>query len=304
MTSTTDTTGHPDVAEISDLTEGLLPDARTAEVRQHLDECELCADVHASLEEIQGLLGALPEPSPMPADVAGRIDAALAAEALLNATAPETHVSRETSTLASPPVDRPAGRSSAATGPGRKDRGQDRGQAHGKGRVRRRRTVVLGAVLTAAVLGAGSFFLQSLGGDGPTTAQGKPTNSAEAFSKGTLPTEVENLLGTKTGLRGSNKPDLGIQGESTSPGSTNSPYTTRIQPSAPVPPCVRQGISQNDDVLGAKKGAYEGKDAFLVVLPDASDSTRVTVFIVDATCESRSSASPGEVLLTESLPRP
>jgi hypothetical protein len=300
VTSTTDTTGHPDVAEISDLAEGLLPDARTVEVRQHLDECELCADVHASLEEIRGLLGALPGPPRMPADVAGRIDAALAAEALLNATAPETHVSRETSTLASPPVDGPAGRSSASTGPGRKDHGQ----AHGKGRGRRRRTVVLGAVLTAAVLGAGSFFLQSLGGDGPTTAQGKPTSAAKDFSKGTLPTEVENLLATKTSPRGSNKPDLGIQGESTSPGSTDSPYTTRIQPSVPVPPCVRQGISQNDDVLGAKKGTYEGRDAFLVVLPDTSDSTRVTVFIIDATCESRSSASPGAVLLTESLARP
>ncbi|MGW7423282.1 anti-sigma factor family protein [Streptomyces sp. NPDC054813] len=301
MTSTTDTTGHPDVAEISDLTEGLLPDARTAEVRQHLDECDLCADVHASLEEIRGLLGALPEPPRMPADVAGRIDAALAAEALLNATAPETHVSRETSTVPSPPVDRPAGRSSASTGPGRKDRGQGRGQGHG----RRRRTVVLGAVLTAAVLGAGSFFLHSLGGSGPTTAQGKPTYSAEGFSKGTLQTEVANLLGTKTGLRGSNKPDLGIQGESASPGSTDSPYTTRIQPSVPVPQCVRQGIGQTgDDVLGAKRGTYAGKDAFLVVLPDASDTTRVTVFIIDATCESRPSASPGEVLLTESLARP
>ena len=55
MTSTTDTAGHPDVAEISDLTEGLLTTARTADVRRHLDECELCADVHASLEEIRGL---------------------------------------------------------------------------------------------------------------------------------------------------------------------------------------------------------------------------------------------------------
>ena len=105
MTSTTDTAGHPDVAEISDLTEGLLPASRTADVRRHLDECELCADVLASLEEIRGLLGTLPGPPQMPADVAGRIDAALAAEALLQATAPEVvnapapvetaHVSRE-----------------------------------------------------------------------------------------------------------------------------------------------------------------------------------------------------------------
>ena len=89
MTST-DTAGHPDVAEISDLTEGLLPPSRTTDVRRHLDECELCADVHASLEEIRGLLGTMPGPPRMPDDVASRIDAALAAEALLNATAPDT----------------------------------------------------------------------------------------------------------------------------------------------------------------------------------------------------------------------
>ena len=166
MTSTTDTAGHPDVAEISDLTEGLLPPSRTADVRRHLDECELCADVHASLEEIRGLLGTLPGPPRMPADVAGRIDAALAAEALLNATAPDAvdaptlvepvpspsddtddeprspHVSRETSATA----DRPAGRArTSTTGPGRKE--PEAGRAP--------RAVVLGAVFTAAALGFG-----------------------------------------------------------------------------------------------------------------------------------------------------
>ena len=77
MTSTTDMAGHPDVAEISDLTEGLLEPSRTADIQRHLDECELCADVHASLEEIRGLLGSVPGPTRMPADVAERIDAAL-----------------------------------------------------------------------------------------------------------------------------------------------------------------------------------------------------------------------------------
>lgn len=102
--STTDMTGHPDVAEIADLAEGLLPTTRTTEVRQHLESCELCADVYASLTEIQGLLGTLPAPAPMPDDVAARIDAALAAEPPLG-IADGTRVSRETST----PADRPAG---------------------------------------------------------------------------------------------------------------------------------------------------------------------------------------------------
>ncbi|MEW1772894.1 zf-HC2 domain-containing protein [Streptomyces sp. NPDC086777] len=302
MTSTTDTAGHPDVAEISDLTEGLLPPARTQEVRQHLDGCELCRDVHASLEEIQGLLVALPAAPQMPADVADRIDAALAAEALLGAAAPVTHVSRETSPRETSPHempttgDRPAGRPTASVGPGRKERGRDRG--------RRRRTIVLGTVLTAAVLGAGSFFLQSLGGGGTTTAQGKPSSSAGTFSRSTLQSQVQDLLGTrKNTQRGSQKP-FGIESQPSGTGSAETPYTTRMQPSVPVPACVRSGIAQTGDVIGAKQGTYEGKHAFLVVLPDASDASRVTAFIVDATCDGKASTSPGKVLLTESLARP
>ncbi|MGW1801091.1 anti-sigma factor family protein [Streptomyces sp. NPDC001984] len=310
MTPTTDTTGHPDVAEISDLTEGLLPPARTADVRRHLDECELCADVYASLEEIRGLLGTVPGPARMPDDVAGRIDAALAAEALLSTTAPESvdapvlasaspapsgedaeaDVSRETSA----PPDRPAGRPHAATGPGRKDRG----------RGRRRRTAVLGAVLTAAVLGAGSLFLQSLGDDkSHSTAQASPSGT---FSGSPLKNEVKNLLSTRpNSQRGadSQKPRLGIESQSDPPGSTES-ANTLIQPSVPVPDCVRQGINREADVLGTKKGTYDGKEAYLVLLPDASDSTRVTAYVVDTGCIDKQPISPGKVLLKQSFARP
>lgn len=90
MTSTTDTAGHPDVAEISDLTEGLLPPDRSTDIRRHLDACELCADVHASLEEIRELLGSAPQAQRMPDDVAERIDAALTAEAILGTFAPDS----------------------------------------------------------------------------------------------------------------------------------------------------------------------------------------------------------------------
>lgn len=65
MTTTTDSAEHPEVAEISDLTEGLLTPSRTVDVRRHLDGCALCADVYDSLEEIRGLLGTLPGPPRM-----------------------------------------------------------------------------------------------------------------------------------------------------------------------------------------------------------------------------------------------
>ncbi|MEV0742773.1 hypothetical protein AB0I51_44235 [Streptomyces sp. NPDC050549] len=305
--------GHPDVAEISDLTEGLLPPSRTTEVRQHLDECELCADVFDSLEEIRGLLGTLPGPPRMPTEIASRIDAALAAEALLGATTPETlaaptlvsasrsvsgedtatHVSRETS----PSADRPSGRAHAATGPGRKDR--SRGGRRGR--------IVLGAVFTAAVLGAGSLFLQSLG-DHKTSdaAHGNPTNAADTFSKGKLESEVADLLSAKTATsRGAGTGDS-WNAASVPDGPKSSAKTpqTLIQPSGTIPNCIRQGINRgNEDVLGAKKGTYNGNAAYLVVLPDASDSTRVTAYVVDAACVSGQTSAPGKVLLTRSYAR-
>ncbi|MFE9448756.1 anti-sigma factor family protein [Streptomyces sp. NPDC006739] len=311
MTSSTDTAGHPDVAEISDLTEGLLPPSRTSDLRRHLETCELCADVHASLEEIRGLLGTAPAPPLMPADVAGRIDAALAAEALLNASAPESmdspvlvsasgssaedapaRVSRETSTSA----DRPSGRPHAATGPGRKERG----------RGRRRRTVVLGAVLTVAVLGAGTLIVQSLGNDSSdTTAHGTQTPSAGTFSGGSIEDQVKGLLSTKRDTQHpseSQKPNLDVQSQPNTPGSAES-ANTLLQKQVPVPDCVRQGINLNTTALGAKTGTYEGKSAYLVVVPESGAPHRVTAYVVDASCIGRQPVSPGKVLLKQSLPR-
>jgi hypothetical protein len=71
VTSTADQNAHPEVTEISDLTEGLLNPERGAAVRAHIAGCSLCADVQGSLEEIRNLLGTLPGPQRMPADIAG-----------------------------------------------------------------------------------------------------------------------------------------------------------------------------------------------------------------------------------------
>ncbi|MET8165273.1 hypothetical protein ABZT34_13635 [Streptomyces sp. NPDC005329] len=302
MTSTTDTTGHPDVAEISDLTEGLLAPPRSADVRRHLDACELCADVHASLEEIRGLLGTLPGPPRMPDDVAHRIDAALAAEALLNATAPENadaspmvgvgttdvdalHVSRETTTA----TDRPAGRAHAPTGPGRKDRK----------RGGRRKIAVLGAVLTAAALGLGSVLVSSLTDGGGPSSSAHQSTAPDTFSASGLEGQVTDLLAKAADSRGAHS--LGIQGQSdaASPG-VESPKILR-QPV--VPSCVQQGIGRSDVALATEEGTYQGTAALLVVLPHASDTTRIDAYVVDKTCVDHPASSPAKVLLTNSYTR-
>ncbi|MFE4817958.1 anti-sigma factor family protein [Streptomyces sp. NPDC056704] len=313
MTSTTDTAGHPDVAEISDLSEGLLPPSRTADVRRHLDECVLCADVYDSLEEIRGLLGTLPGPTRMPDDVAGRIDAALAAEALLSATAPDREtaegdsaiVSRETSlagashTSGEPSpaslTDRPSGRPHAATGPGRSRRGR-RG---------RRRVVVLGTVFTAAALGLGTILVQSLGdGSGKSPQTVTQQGAKDTFSEGKLKTQVADLLAKNKSARtpsASPKRPWGVQSNEAGNGSAG--VDTLITPTVQVPDCIQKGTGSTATILAAQQGTYKGTTVYLVVVPDASDSTKVTAYIVEAACVKQASASPGKLLLTHSYAR-
>ncbi|OIK05780.1 anti-sigma factor family protein [Streptomyces monashensis] len=313
MTSTTDTAGHPDVEEISDLTEGLLPPDRSTDIRRHLNTCEPCADVHASLEGIRGLLGSVPDVEPMPADVATRIDAALAVEALLAFSGEDTessgtetgtpgdaidaHVSRETSVATERPADRPAGRPQATTGPGRKK----------SGRGRRRRTLVLGTVLTAAVLGAGTLVIQSFtGGSSTTTAHGTPSPSISSFSGTSVQNQVHDLLAAKKpeqpGYK-SQHPRSGVTENQSTPTGTES-ANTLLQTEVPIPDCVRRAILRSDQALAAKTGNYSGKSAYLVVLPDPGDSTRVTAYVVDAACIRQQPGTAGTVLLKDSFARP
>ncbi|WP_105970246.1 anti-sigma factor family protein [Streptomyces geranii] len=282
MTSTTDTAGHPDVTEISDLTEGLLTPSQSADMQRHLDGCVLCADVYASLEEIRGLLGTMPGAERMPDDVAERIDAALAAEA---------DVSRETSApvdrLTDRLTDRPTGHAHAATGPGRKDRAR-RG---------RRRTIVLGTVFTAAALGLGSLLVSSLGDDS------KAPVVASTFSGQKVETQVAEILKGRDVKKSprTGGPSVGIESHTSAPGDNE--HDGLIFDVPTVPDCVMKGIGRTGaSVLGLKEGTYDGTDAYLVVLPAAGDTTRVTAYVVDSACEKKPSVS-AKVLLTQSYAR-
>ncbi|MFF2896293.1 hypothetical protein [Streptomyces sp. NPDC057966] len=316
MTSTADTTQHPDVTEISDLTEELLPPSRAAEVRDHVDGCELCGEVHASLMEIRELLGTVPTPQRMPDDIADRIDAALAAEAALGATSPSgsLHVSRETEAPAAKkpkaepsPSDRPAGHPRATTGPGRRP-------------LRRRRTAVLGAALGAAVVGVSVFLLQNVQpsqNSGSLKAADRSSSAKEngggTFSDSTLEDRVHTLL-LSTGSKPSKSvdgvgaeeqtPSTGAQStpKSTSAGS-ESPQTPLRAPTVPVPPCVEQGTGRDAAALAMEEGTYEGIDVFLVVLPHPSDAAQVQAYVVDAACVQAEPAGKGELLLTRTYPR-
>ncbi|MFC9235935.1 anti-sigma factor family protein [Streptomyces decoyicus] len=313
MTSTTGTgehpTGeHPEVSEISDLTDGLLSPSHSADVRQHLAGCPLCDDVYASLEEIRALLGTLPGPVRMPADVAGRIDAALAAEALLDATAPGgagAHVSRETATIpvavsretdelprrATPPA-RPSGRPRGASGPGRPSPGRSP-------RSRRWPRILLSSAAAAAVFSFGGLLIQNAAVDGTqakspgrTTATPKETTDrAAGLTAASLGSHVHDLLASK----GSHKsPEIGTR---------TSPESTLRGGADTVPSCVRLGTGRTETPLASSHTRYQGKDAYLVVLPDPADAKRVSAYVVSSSCVSATPPAPGKVLLSHSYQR-
>ncbi|MFH8665027.1 anti-sigma factor family protein [Streptomyces anulatus] len=322
MTSTADTAQHPEVSEISDLTEGLLSPSRAAEVRQHVAGCDLCSEVRDSLEEIRDLLGTMPTPEPMPEDIAARIGAALAAEVRPTARAVDEPVvvSRETTTvedatadratnestsrsIGTPAPNRPAGRSSATTGPGRRPT------------RRRRRAVVLGTAFGAAVIGMSVFFLQSIApsGDSSKTAADSGVSAAEsgahAYADGTLESQVQDLLGGRASLEspGAKKVPPGADTKSTSEAVTPDTEASRSPLKAPavvVPPCVQQATGRTTPALALDEGTYQGTDAYLVVLPHRSDPSRVQAYVVAASCVDTAPESTGQLLLTRSYDRP
>ncbi|MEV6198503.1 hypothetical protein AB0M64_00850 [Streptomyces sp. NPDC051771] len=308
MTTTdkADTAQHPDVSEISDLTEGLLSPSRSATVRRHLDGCALCADVRSSLEEIRGLLGTLPGPPRMPAEIAGRIDAALAAEALLDATAPDSprRVSRETSaveqtavsreTTAPAPQPRPAaGRPPApraATGPGR-------GRTRHRGRIAA--LAGLAGTLVAAVCAVSLYALTQNGADkGDRAADTAASAPLGAFSGESVEDRVESLLG---GDGPAVRAPRGERPESLSAETTESTGVAQRNTDEALPECVRAGTGRQDAVLASERGEYEGTSAYLLVLPDPEDSSRVEAYVVDASCTGN---TPAKLLRTASYPKP
>ncbi|MEV6578029.1 zf-HC2 domain-containing protein [Streptomyces sp. NPDC051582] len=308
MTPATGTIRHPDVSEISDLAEGLLSPVRTAEMRRHLGDCPLCADVLASLEEIRGLLGTLPGPPRMPSDIAGRIDAALAAEALLDSTAPRAEnappsdVSRETSPAApsGPDARRPAGHPSGATGPGR--------------RRARRRIAVIAGLAGAAACALGVFLAGDLIGTGsPDTAARRSATSAtaEAPTDGTytaqgLQDNVHRLMAAGPGAKTVPKeeqPNTTYGLENTTPSPKLAPGDGNRTTASSVPACVQNATGRPDSPLAAERGSYQGTEVYLLVLPHPGDSARVDAYLVNAACTSTPSTTPDKPLLTRTYPR-
>lgn len=334
------TDDHPEVDEISAFTEGQLAPERSTAVREHLAACALCADVRASLDDIRGLLGTVPGPSRMPEDVASRIDAALAAEALLNATAPDeaADVSRGTelpgaapqahgrerhvadvSRGSTPPGDNPrtpgrephvadvsreTGRRAGARPPGRAQGASGPGRRRGPRRWRAA-LIAVGALAGIGLGGTVMYAVTDTGSDNTTAdTSGHPQEASGHQDGGDASNDA---LGKRVRA-------LLDQGEGPSATSGSPKVETKKSPggesplqdggATTVPSCVKEGIGRAEAPIAVDPGVrYRGSSGYLVVLPHVSDSRLVDAYVVDQGCTTGAKQGPGEVLTKHTYTR-
>ncbi|MFR9673080.1 hypothetical protein [Streptomyces sp. TR02-1] len=311
------TDDHPEVDELSELAEGLLSVPRAREVRTHLADCLLCTEVHQALEEIRGSLGTLPGPGRMPTDVAGRIDAALSAEALLAAqdpgpvsrgTSPEepVTVSRETgpARTARTPLPTTSGprsrRRPDSNRPGGKGPGSPDGNRPSPRRGRRARVLLTTAGVLAA-LGLGGGLFQALSSTSPDSSAGRTAareqSQDSALGSEELEHRVQALLTPEPAPR-SSQPGLLTD--------TGPPEGTPPQAGSAgaIPSCVRAAVGRPEAPLAAEPARrYVGRPSYLLVLPHPGNPQRVDAYVIDSACTKDPGGATGKILAKHSFTR-
>ncbi|MDH6143191.1 hypothetical protein P3T35_005220 [Kitasatospora sp. GP30] len=261
---------HPDVETLADLSEDLLAPAEAAALRTHLAGCPECADTLAALTEVAALLAADPV-EPMPAEVALRIDAALAA-------------AQPPSTPSAPPAAAAPGRGTAGP-PARSDRSSRPGGARSR---RRRLVLAVAGCLAALGLGATGLVLSQQGGSQPTAASAIAPNPEQQhplsvagpeFTAAGLPEQIDRLLPS---------------------GSGGQPHASAQQSGGGLPDCVQQSVTghQGETPLLITHGGYRGAPVDVYVFRLADDPGRLDVFLLTPGC----TTAPAAVQLEQQIP--
>lgn len=306
MSGTTGTIRHPDVSEISDLTEGLLSPSRTAEIRRHLGDCALCADVRASLEEIRSLLGTLPGPARMPADIMRphRRGPRRGGPSRLHPAAgpgrpgrPAPHAGPRCFTWNAPShrwevpparrsPDRPnRPRAAPRSPPDRRPRRSRRCRRLRPGHLPVRR-------LRGHARPANRRQRRGIRLRGTAVRRRGPRRLHRAGSPGQRQAAHRGRPGCQERSRGAEQHPR--TGEHRPRGQAGSAFRPRLRPA---------GHRTVRHPARGRTRQLPGHPVYLLVLPHPADSTRVDAYLVDTACERTGSADPGKVLLTSTYPR-
>ncbi|WP_406284510.1 anti-sigma factor family protein [Embleya sp. NBC_00896] len=277
---------HIDVEVLSDLVEGLLAPEREAELAAHLAECDECRDTRDSLAEIRELLGDLPV-EPMPADVAARIDGALALAAL-----PPPRPAEAPSPTPARPTDPP--RSAEHT--------EHTVVSLDAARKRRRRGPLLLAAAAVAAVTLGITVI--VGSDGDSRHSGGSSSDAKANAPAAAPAPSAASRPSGSG----EKPNSDTKEQTPKPPSavdfrvyTDDGLPEQVSrllsrstpaPKQSLPACVAAAVGPGaDKPLATDTGIYRNTRVWVVVLDGKAD-TRVRVTIVDASCGAPASTRP------------
>ncbi|MHA6761593.1 zf-HC2 domain-containing protein [Streptacidiphilus sp. PAMC 29251] len=297
-----DSSGHLPVETIADFLEDLLPAEAGAQLQAHLADCRDCRDTGAALEEVRSLLGQTGTPV-LPADIGLRLDAALAAEALLG-----TEASEDAGTAGVAETARGADPDAAAAGTApRKAHSAPSAPAGplrppaGPGRRRRWRRAALGVAALAAVGLISTAVLQSGGesGNSASSTSAKVPDRADSlapvpFTDADLTQQVQQLLPT------------GPQGTALGPKALQQPAGGTADADATPVPCVVGATGRSGETpLVATPGVYRGAPVFLLVYNDTADPLhKVDAYLVSTSCATGGTRSPGAgVLLKRTVPR-
>ncbi|MDP9239394.1 MAG: zf-HC2 domain-containing protein [Actinomycetota bacterium] len=269
------TTGaHPDIERLSDLEAGLLDgDPAADRLQAHVAGCASCTDLVGLLRDTQGMLADLP-PIEMPADVAGRIDTALAsaAEAANPATAGVTLLA---------------------------DRADHHRRQQGRRWLPGAGAVAAGvALLFAGAVGLSAVQNDSGGSAGKSsTAAGAapgvpvarvPVASGQDYTPTTLNTGVRRLLAGHIapleGVAASGPSGSSARSADKAVGLPPDPAFDRLgRPGALTGCVVELAGSPTVRPLAIDFARFQGKPAVVVVLPDI-DPAKVDAWVVGTAC--------------------
>ena len=291
---------HPLPDDLADLAKGITDSTGAAAeaLHAHLAGCPDCRDLLAALTEVRDLLGSVDAP-PMPADVADRLDAALAAEAAGRTPAP-----------GAPPA--PASPAPAARPP-HDSRHSHGSSSHpvvpappaGPGRRRRapRRRLLLGSALALVAVTLGALLLR-------TPAADRSGDSAAGASAASAPADLSAPAGElpKSAAAG-RQPALGATGpvyrEATlaaqvrqlvgDAGGAPAAAQNSGGAAATTLPCAPAAPGP---LLAGGHGTFEGEAVDVLVHSVPGDTGSWDVYLVDSGCPAGSSA----VLLHRTVP--
>jgi hypothetical protein len=288
------TGGHPDADVLADLAADVLPAPRAEELEAHVRTCAQCSGLLAEAERVRGLLRAV-DPGPMPAAVAARLDAAVAAEWARQA--PETTATAEaddwplrTAPARPPGTGRPLSRPARST---QRTRRQVREEERDDARPDRSRRWLALAAGVIVVAGLGGLVVREVGGGGPTTATenssagsaggaaAAPASTTPILATGTdyapnsLDAQVKALL-AKSRVAALAKPEPRAADQSAAtPGASPEPLRSAPSPAGGQSlrdPAALQGCLKAIDAAGVRPIAvdlatYQGREAAILVLP-------------------------------------